>query len=159
MFPLRQGSIAVVGTFIDTLIICTLTGLVIIITGAWTSGENGAPLASFAFETALPGIGGYIIAVAQSIFALTTLLGWSVYGERCIAYLFGVKAIIPFRLLWILVIPIGAILDLGLIWLIADILNLLMAIPNLIALLLLSPVVFGLTRAYFQKRIGLVNED
>ena len=157
--PVRQGSIAVVGTFIDTLIICTLTGLVIIITGAWTSGENGAPLASFAFETALPGIGGYIIAVAQSIFALTTLLGWSVYGERCIAYLFGVKAIIPFRLLWILVIPIGAILDLGLIWLIADILNLLMAIPNLIALLLLSPVVFGLTRAYFQKRIGLVNED
>ena len=157
--PVRQGSIAVVGTFIDTLIICTLTGLVIIITGAWTSGENGAPLASFAFESALPGIGGYIIAVAQSIFALTTLLGWSVYGERCIAYLFGVKAIIPFRLLWILVIPIGAILDLGLIWLIADILNLLMAIPNLIALLLLSPVVFGLTRAYFQKRIGLVNED
>ena len=157
--PVRQGSIAVVGTFIDTLIICTLTGLVIIITGAWTSGENGAPLASFAFETALPGIGGYIIAVAQSIFALTTLLGWSVYGERCIAYLFGVKAIIPFRLLWILVIPIGAILDLGLIWLIADILNLLMAIPNLIALLLLSPVVFGLTRAYFQKRLGLVNED
>ena len=157
--PVRQGSIAVMGTFIDTLIICTLTGLVIIITGAWTSGESGAPLASSAYESALPGIGGYIIAIAQSIFAFTTLLGWSVYGERCVSYLLGVNAVTSFRLLWIFVIPIGAILDLGFIWLIADILNLLMAIPNLIALLLLSPVVFGLTRAYFQKRIGLAGKD
>ncbi len=147
--PVRQGTIAMLGTFIDTLILCSMTGLVIIVTGAWTSGETGASLSSAAFESALPGVGGYIVTFGLSIFAFTTILGWSFYGEKCVEYLFGIRAIIPFRLLWVVAIPLGAMAKLSFIWLVADTLNALMAIPNLIALLLLSPMVFRLTKAYF----------
>ncbi len=149
--PVRQGTIAMLGTFIDTLIICSMTGLVIIVTGAWQSGETGASLSSAAFETALPGIGSYIVSFGLSIFAFTTILGWSFYGEKCTEYLFGVKAITPFRILWVLAVPVGAMGNLSFVWLLADTLNALMAIPNLIALLLLSPVVFKLTREYFSR--------
>ncbi len=149
--PVRQGTIAMMGTFIDTLIICTLTGLVIIVTGVWTSGENGASLSALAFESAMPGVGGYVVTLGLSVFAFTTLLGWSVYSEKCVTYLFGVKAVLPFRLIWIIAIPYGATRDLEFIWLVADTLNALMALPNLVALLLLSPVVFGLTRSFFHK--------
>ena len=149
--PVKQGLVAMLGTFIDTLIICTITGLVIITSGAWTSGENGASLSSAAFANTLPG-GEYIVAIALSLFAFTTILGWSYYGERCVEYLFGVKAITPFRVLWIIVVPLGAMAKLSFIWLLADTLNALMALPNLIALLLLSPVVFQLTRGYFRGR-------
>jgi AGCS family alanine or glycine:cation symporter len=147
--PVRQGTVAMLGTFIDTLVICTITGLVIIVSGAWTSGDTGATLSSTAFETSLPGVGGYIVTFGLSIFAFTTLLGWSFYGEKCVEYLFGVKAITPFRVLWVIAIPIGATAKLSFIWLVADTLNALMAIPNLVALLLLSPVVYKLTRDYF----------
>ena len=137
------------GTFIDTLIICTITGLVIVISGAWTTGENGASLSAMAFDQMLPGVGSYVVTFGLAIFAFTTLLGWSVYGERCAEYLFGVKSIKPFRMLWILAVPVGATLKLEFVWLVADTLNGLMALPNLIALLLLSPVVFKLTKEYF----------
>ena len=150
--PVRQGTIAMLGTFIDTLVICTITGLVIVVTGAWTSGETGATLSSLAFETALPGVGGYVVTFGLSVFAFTTLLGWSFYGEKCVEYLFGVRSIIPFRVLWIIAIPIGATAKLSFIWLLADTLNALMALPNLIALLLLSPLVFKLTREYFSTK-------
>ncbi|MBD3610336.1 MAG: sodium:alanine symporter family protein [Gammaproteobacteria bacterium] len=146
--PVRQGTIAMLGTFIDTLIICSITGLVIIMTGAWTSGENGASLTSHAFELALPGVGGYIVTLGLALFAFTTILGWSYYGEKCVEYLFGLKAITPYRLLWVLAVFIGADLELNFIWLVADTLNAMMALPNLIALLLLSPVVFKLSREY-----------
>jgi AGCS family alanine or glycine:cation symporter len=149
--PVRQGSIAMLGTLIDTLVICTMTGLVIIVTGAWSSGENGATLSSAAFETALPGIGHYIVTLGLSIFAFTTILGWSFYSEKCVEYLFGVRAIILFRICWIVAIPVGASAKLNFTWLVADTLNALMAIPNLIALLLLSPVVFKLTRQHYQQ--------
>lgn len=147
--PVRQGSVAMIGTFIDTIIVCSITGLVIIVSGAWTSGETGATLSSVAFETALPGFGAYVVTIGLSIFAFTTILGWSVYGERCVEYLFGVKSILPFRVLWVVAVPMGAMANLSFIWLVADTLNALMALPNLIALLLLSPVVFKLTREYF----------
>ncbi|OAD20039.1 sodium/alanine symporter family protein [Candidatus Thiomargarita nelsonii] len=150
--PVRQGVIAMLDPLIDTIIICTITGLVIIISGAWTSGVNGAPLSSAAFEQALPNFGGYVVTFGLVLFAFTTLLGWSFYGEKCVEYLFGFKSIIPFRLLWVIVIPIGAVGDLKVIWLVADTLNALMAIPNLIALLLLSPVIFKLTRDYLFPR-------
>jgi AGCS family alanine or glycine:cation symporter len=149
--PVRQGTVAMLGTFIDTIIICSITGLVIIVSGAWTSGETGASLSSFAFESVLPGMGGSIVAIGLCVFAFTTILGWSFYGEKCVEYLFGVKSIIPFRILWIIAVPIGATANLSFIWLVADTLNALMALPNLIALLLLSPVVFKLTRAYFNQ--------
>lgn len=149
--PVRQGSIAMLGTFIDTLIVCTVTGLVIVISGAWTSGENGAALSSMAFDQLLPGMGSYVVTFGLAIFAFSTLLGWSVYGERCAEYLFGIRSVVPFRLLWIMAVPVGAMMKLEFVWLVADTLNGLMALPNLIALLLLSPLVFRLTKEYFSK--------
>jgi AGCS family alanine or glycine:cation symporter len=150
--PVQQGSIAMLGTFIDTIIVCSITGLVIISTGAWKMGETGASLSSAAFELALPGIGGYIVAIGLSVFAFTTILGWSFYSEKCVEYLLGERAITPFRVLWIVAVPIGATASLDFIWLVADTLNALMAIPNLIALVLLSPVVFKLTKEHFNKQ-------
>lgn len=149
--PVQQGMIAMLGTFIDTIIVCSVTGLAIILTGVWTSGVEGAALTIAAFDQALPNAGGILVTLAQAVFAFTTILGWSVYGERCVEYIFGVRSILVFRLLWIAVIPIGAMSDLSLIWLLADTLNALMAIPNLIALLLLSPVIIKLTKDYMLK--------
>lgn len=147
--PVRQGTIAMLGTFIDTILLCSITGLVIVVSGVWTSGENGASLSALAFGSVLPGTGAYVVALGLAIFAFTTILGWSVYGERCVEYLFGVRAIVPFRVLWVLAIPVGATVKLGFVWLVADTLNALMALPNLIALLLLSPVVFKVTKEFF----------
>jgi len=144
--PVRQGQIAMLGTFIDTLVICTMTALVIILTGSWVSGETGASLSALAFGRGLPNYGGYVVSFGLAIFALTTLLGWSYYGERCAEYIFGVKVIPWYRFLWVLVIPVGAMMDLEFLWLLADVLNGLMAIPNLLALLLLAPVVFRLSK-------------
>ena len=149
--PVRQGLVAMLGTFIDTIIICSITGLVIITSGEWTSGASGAALTSAAFAQALPGVGNYLIAVSLAIFAFTTIIGWSFYGERCIEFLFGLKAVAPYRVLWILLVPVGAGVSLDFIWLVADTLNAMMAIPNLIALALLSPVVFRLTKEYFAR--------
>lgn len=150
--PINQGTIAMLGTFIDTIIICSITGFVIVLSGTWLSGETGVPLTSTAFESGLPGIGHYLVSISLAIFAFTTMIGWSVYGERCVTYLLGTKAIIPFRILWILAIPVGALSNLKFIWLLADTFNALMAIPNLIALILLSPVVFKLTQQSFNIR-------
>ncbi len=154
--PVRQGVIGMLGTFIDTIIICTMTALVIVLSAGWTQMDpatgkqiTGAALTSLAFGQALPGIGNYVVTIGIMLFAYTTLLGWSFYGERCAEYIFGVKSIAPYRVLWIISIPIGATADLNPLWLLADIMNGLMAIPNLIALLLLSPVVFKITRTYF----------
>lgn len=149
--PVKQGLVAMLGTFIDTLILCSITGLVIVISGAWTSGENGAALSSLAFASSIPG-GNYVVAICLSLFAFSTILGWSYYGERCVEYLFGVNSIKVFRGLWVLAVPIGAMAQLDFIWLLADTLNALMALPNLIALVLLSPVVFKLTKIYFEEK-------
>ncbi|MCK5120366.1 MAG: sodium:alanine symporter family protein [Methylococcales bacterium] len=146
--PVQQGMVAMLGTFIDTLIICTMTALVIILTGAWSSGETGAALSMLAFSNGIPGWGGYIVVFGLVVFAFTTILGWSYYGERCAEFLFGVKVIWPYRVLWLCAIPVGAMGKLGIIWLLADVMNALMAIPNLIALVILSPVIFKLTKEY-----------
>ncbi len=150
--PVSQGLVAMLGTFIDTLVVCSFTALAILVTGAWTSGETGAALTSRAFDLALPGVGGYIIAVSLAVFAFTTILGWSYYCERSLQYLFGVKIITPFRVLWSLAALVGATLKLSFVWLLADTMNALMAIPNLIALALLSPIVFKLTKEFFDSK-------
>ncbi|MCG6539627.1 sodium:alanine symporter family protein [Pseudomonas sp. KSR10] len=147
----RSGMIGMMGTFIDTLIICTITGLAIICSGVWTGGESGAALSAAAFESAMPGVGGALLTVALVVFAFTTVLGWSYYGEKCWEFLVGTKAIWPFRIIWVLAVPFGAIAQLDFAWLLADTLNGLMAIPNLVALLLLSPVVVKLTKEYFAR--------
>ncbi|MFT0213731.1 sodium:alanine symporter family protein [Pseudomonas sp. F1_0610] len=150
--PVQSGLIGMMGTFIDTIIVCTMTGLAIICSGVWiNSGLDGAPLSTAAFESAFAG-GGYILATALIIFAFTTILGWSYYAERCWEYLLGSKIIIPFRLVWVVVLPVGALAELDFVWLLADTLNGLMALPNLLSLLLLSPLVIRLTRDYFNKQ-------
>ncbi|MCK5922060.1 MAG: amino acid carrier protein, partial [Methylococcales bacterium] len=156
--PVQQGTIAMLGTFIDTLIVCTMTALVIILTGAWTqldpsTGEalTGASLSTTAFNSGISGFGGLIVSFGLVVFAFSTILGWSYYSERCAEFLFGEKIILPFRIMWIIAVFIGAIGNLSFIWLLADVLNGLMAIPNLIALALLSPLVFRLTRNALEK--------
>jgi AGCS family alanine or glycine:cation symporter len=149
--PVQQGMIAMLGTFIDTLIVCTMTGLVIVIMDVLPSGISGANLTSLAFASAFPG-GEYIVTLGLCLFAFTTMIGWSFYGERCVVFLLGTKGILPFRVLWVLAIPVGTLVQLDLIWLIADTLNAFMAVPNLVALLLLGPLVFRVTREYFDDR-------
>ena len=148
--PVRQGTIAMLGTFIDTLIICTMTGLVLIVTDVWNSDLQGAAMTLEVFDSSLP-FGGDILSLCIALFAFTTMLGWSYYGERCAQFLLGPKVVLPFRVLWVLGIFLGTQMSLGLVWKMSDALNGMMAIPNLIALLLLSPVVFKLTRQYFQQ--------
>ena len=150
--PVSQGLVAMLGTFIDTLIVCTFTALAILSTGVWTSGATGAALTSAAFEAALPGFGGVIIAVSLAIFAFTTIIGWSYYSERSLQYLFGTSIIMPFRAVWSLAAIVGATVKLGFIWLLADTLNAMMAIPNLVALIVLSPIVFAVTKEFFDTR-------
>ena len=148
--PVRQGTIAMLGTFIDTLIICTMTGLVLIVTGVWSGESQGAAMTLAAFTGALP-YGDIILSLCVALFAFTTILGWSYYGERCAEFLLGPRVITPFRVLWVIGIFVGTQMSLELVWKMTDALNGLMAIPNLIALLLLSPIVFKLTREYFEK--------
>jgi len=146
--PVQQGMIAMLGTFADTLVVCTVTGLVIVIMDVLPSGVSGASLTSMAFANGMPG-GEYVVTLGLCLFAFTTMIGWSFYGERCAVFLFGVRASMPFRLLWVAAIPVGTLIELELVWLIADTLNAFMAIPNLIALLLLAPLVFHISREYF----------
>ena len=150
--PARQGSIAMLGTFIDTIIVCSVTGLAIVSTGVWDSGVKGAPLSAMAFSSTFGGAGNIIVACSLAVFAFTTLLGWSLYSERCTQFLFGNKAVMPFRIIWVLAVPLGAIVSLNFVWALADIMNILMAVPNLIALLLLSPIVVRLSREFFANR-------
>ncbi|MCY4549049.1 MAG: sodium:alanine symporter family protein [Defluviicoccus sp.] len=153
--PVRQGIIAMLGTFIDTLVVCTMTALVILTSGAWTmtgadgAGLTGAVLTSTGFETSMAG-GHYIVTIALAIFAFTTILGWSYYGERCWQYLFKEKSLVVYRGLWVLAALAFANVKVDLVWNLADTLNGLMAVPNLIGLLLLAPMVFKVTRQYFE---------
>ena len=147
-WPAEQGLISMTGTFIDTIIICTMTGLAVISSGLWTTELNGAVLTNGAFSQAFPLFGDYLITIALVLFAFTTILGWSYYGERCAVYLFGTKVIKPYRLVFIAIIATAAFLKLEEIWALADIVNGLMAFPNLVALLLLSGTVVSESKRY-----------
>ena len=149
-WPAEQGLVSMTGTFIDTIIICTMTGLTIIVSGVWNGDLNGAPLTEAAFASAFPAIAKYILSGGLTLFAFTTIIGWNYYGERCVEYLFGVKAIMPYRIFYICLVGMGVFLKLDMIWILADIVNGLMAIPNLIALLGLSGVVVAETKLYFE---------
>jgi len=145
--PIRQGTLGMLEVFITTFFICTMTGLTILITGQWCAvGAQGASMTALAFESVMPGIGRYIVTLALAFFAFTTILGWCVYGERAWMFLCGDKALKPFRVFYTLIVPIGALVQIDFVWLFADVMNGLMAIPNLIALVLLSPIVFKLVR-------------
>jgi len=150
--PVLQGAVAMIGTFVDTIVICSMTALVILVSGLhsqpeYVSGAKAVSLTVDAFGAGLPGF-NWVVVFGTVFFTLTTILGWGYYSERCLEYIAGVKAIRPFRLVWVAVVVFGAVASGGVIWTIAEVLNGLMAIPNLIGLLLLSPVVFRLTRSY-----------
>jgi alanine or glycine:cation symporter, AGCS family len=124
-------------TFIDTIVVCSFTGFAIISTGAWTSGLNGAPLTQLAFRDGLPGMwGGWVVAASLAMFAFSTILGWSYYGEKSVEYLFGIRAVLPYRILFVVAIYFGAVYSLGFVWTLSDVMNGLMALPNLVGLLL-----------------------
>lgn len=147
--PVREGLVAMLGPFIDTITICSMTALVIILTGAYREGQTGAELTASAFNAGLPGPGGYIVAFGIIFFAFSTAISWSYYGDRSVEYLFGPKLILPYRVLFCLLLPVGAYVELGTVWTVSDIFNALMAWPNLFGLLCLSPLVVRMTREYF----------
>lgn len=149
--PVTQALVSMTQTFIDTIIVCTMTGLVLILTGAWSNGQTGAELTTTAFASGMPG-GAYVVTLGIILFAYSTMLGWCYYGEKAMEYLFGVKSIMPYRIVFITLIGVGAIAKLSFVWNLSDTLNGLMAIPNLIGLLLLTPVIVSETKKYFDKK-------
>jgi AGCS family alanine or glycine:cation symporter len=150
--PVRQGMYGIFEVFVDTILICTTTGLVIVLTGVWETGETGAALTGRAFETGLPGVwGDILVTTGLVLFAFSTIIGWSYYGETGIVYLLGPRAAMPYRLAWLVFIYLGAVGSLHLVWDIADTLNGLMAIPNLISVLVSIPLLRRLQREFFAR--------
>ena len=147
--PVRQGLVAGLSPFIDTIVVCTLTALVIIITGAWTSGETSSALTAMAFNKGLPGPGDFVVGFGLIFFAFSTILAWSYYGQVSVEYIFGLKAVTPFRYAYVILVFVGAVINLDVVWTFSDVMNGLMIVPNLIALLVLSPVIFRITKEYF----------
>ncbi len=151
--PVRQGLYGIFEVFVDTILVCTTTGLAILVTGVWDSGSTGAALAGAAFSTGLPGTWGNIVVTSSLVlFAFSTVIGWSYYGETGVVYLLGTRAAAPYRLLWLVFIYLGAIGSLHLIWDIADTLNGLMALPNLLSVLVSIPLLQRLTREFFSQQ-------
>ena len=151
--PVRQGLYGIFEVLVDTILICTTTGLVIILSGEWASGTTGAALSVKAFEVGLPGAwGGFIVTTGLVLFAYSTLIGWSYYGETAIVYLLGARAAMPYRLAWLVFIYLGAIGSLHLVWDLADTLNGLMAIPNLVSVLIGIPLLLRLQKEFFSKK-------
>ena len=152
-YPVKQGLISMTGTFIDTIIICTMTGLAIVLTGSFNSGLEGAAMTTFAFENGLPFaiIGKYIVNIGLIFFAFTTIIGWNYYGERCIQYLIGIKGIKFYKIIFIALVGVGPFLSLNLVFIIADIVNGLMALSNLIGLIKLRNIVISETNNFFEN--------
>nr|WP_320011274.1 sodium:alanine symporter family protein [uncultured Desulfobulbus sp.] len=147
--PISQALVSMTQTFIDTIVVCTMTGLVLILTNSWSNGATGAELSTIAYAAGMPG-GAHVVTIGIALFAYSTILGWCYYGEKSIEYLFGVKSVLPYRLVFIVFIGVGAMAKLSLVWNISDTLNGLMAVPNLIALIFLTPVIIKETKKYFQ---------
>lgn len=149
--PITQALVSMTQTFIDTIIVCTMTGLVLILSGLWSNGETGAALTTMAFAAEMPG-GAHVVTIGIILFAYSTILGWCYYGEKSIEYLFGVKAVMPYRIVFVLFVGVGAMAKLSFVWNLSDTMNGLMAIPNLIGLLFLTPVVVAETKKYFDNK-------
>ena len=151
----RQGLISMTGTFFDTIVICTMTGLAIVITGSFSGELEGAALTTASFTAGLPAainfIGKYIVNIGLVFFAFTTILGWNYYGEKCMQYLAGIKSILPYKIIFIALVAIGPFLSLDLIFVIADIVNGLMAFPNLVGLIGLRKIVIQETEMFFEN--------
>jgi AGCS family alanine or glycine:cation symporter len=150
--PVRQGLYGIFEVFVDTILVCTTSGLAILVTGVWNSGATGAALSGAAFSTGLPGTwGNLVVTTSLVLFAYSTVIGWSYYGETGIVYLLGARAAVPYRLVWLVFIYLGAVGSLHLIWDVADTLNGLMALPNLLSVLLSIPLLRRLMREFFAR--------
>ena len=150
--PVRQAMVSMTQTFIDTIIVCSVTAVVIISTGAWDSGETSTALTVLAFNEGLPGEwGGTVVVIASALFAYSTLLGWGYFGERSVERLAGVRTIIPYRILFVGAVYLGAVQEIEIVWTFSDVMNGLMAIPNMIGLFLLSGLIMRETREYFRE--------
>ena len=149
--PGRQALVSMTGTFLDTIVVCSITGLVLVMGNLYTNGQTGAALTTLTFNALLPGWGGYLVTFGLVFFAYSTILGWCYYGEKCAAYLLGDKMVIPYRIVYVASVMLGTVASLDLVWAASDTFNGLMAIPNLIALLLLSGVVVRQTKDFFNK--------
>ncbi|KAA0646876.1 alanine:cation symporter family protein, partial [Escherichia coli] len=154
--PVRQGLVSMTGTFIDTIIVCSITGIVLVIgyilAGSSFGGETGAVLTTQVFDRLLPGVGGWVVTFGIIFFAYSTILGWSYYGEKCATYLLGERFVLPYRIIYILSVFVGCVATLDLVWLFADTFNGLMAVPNLIALLLLSGIIVKESKDFVARR-------
>ena len=150
--PVRQALVSMTGTFLDTIVVCSITGLVLVMGGIYTNGETGAALTTNTFNQLLPGPGGWIVTIGLVFFAYSTILGWSYYGEKCAAYLLGERFVLPYRIIYVATVMLGTIASLDLVWAAADTFNGLMAVPNLIALVLLSGVIVKETHDFTAKR-------
>lgn len=150
--PVRQALVSMTGTFLDTIIVCSITGIVLVMGGLYSDGQTGAALTTLTFNKMLPGPGGWIVTFGLIFFAYSTILGWCYYGEKCATYLFGDKYVNLYRIIYVATVMAGAVLQLDLVWSAADVFNGLMAIPNLIALLFLSGVIVRETKDFIEKR-------
>ena len=151
--PVTQALVSMTQTFIDTIVVCSFTGFAILVSGVLDTGQTGVPLTSMAFETALPGNwGGIVVSLGIIFFAYSTILGWCYYGEKSIEYLLGIKSVAPYRMLFVVAVFVGAVAKLDMVWAFADIMNGLMALPNLIGLLGLSGIVAAETKDYFKNK-------
>ncbi len=153
--PVRQALVSATGTFWDTVVVCAITGLVLVNSGAWTQGLNGAALTKQVFS-AIPGIGPIILTVGLLTFVFSTILGWSYYGEKAVEYLWGEKAVPVYRWFWVAAVMVGSVATLPIVWSLADITNALMAIPNLISLLVLHKVIVQETHEYLWKKDNIL---
>jgi AGCS family alanine or glycine:cation symporter len=153
--PARQALVSMTGTFLDTIVVCSITGLVLAITGVWenaNTGFTGSALTTAAFSKGLGQTGSWIVAIGIILFAYSTILGWAYYGEKCAEYLFGEWIIKPYRYLWVIAVALGAYVKLSFVWDFADTMNGLMAVPNLIGLILLSKVIASETKDFFENK-------
>lgn len=158
--PCQQALVSMTGTFIDTIIVCSMTGLVLIVTGSWNSGAEVSVMTKAAFDSGLPGNwGGFVVSFGIVFFAYSTIVGWAYYGEKCLEYLLGTGAVLPYRIMYSAFVFVGACIRLDLVWSFADIMNGLMAVPNLIALLGLSGVVVAETDRFLALRRGIRSND
>ncbi|MEJ2642961.1 MAG: alanine:cation symporter family protein [Desulfosarcinaceae bacterium] len=171
--PVVQGIIASLGSFIDTLIVCTMTALVILVSGllnfdgaglmSVSEGLSGAALTASSFSQSLPGLGDFVVTFGLIFFAFSTILGWYYYGSKCLEYIAGLPAVAVYKWVWVVLAFVGATVPLNLVWNLSDAFNGLMAIPNLIALVALSPMIFAMLRAYERgaadERLGQVQTE
>ena len=146
--PVKQALVSMTGTFIDTIVVCSVTGLVLVMGGMYTGGSTGAALTAQTFDQMLPGPGDWIVTIGLLFFAYSTILGWSYYGEKCAQYVCGKWVVVPYRCLYTAFVMIGTVVSLDLVWAVSDVVNGLMAFPNLVGLLLLSGVVVKETRSF-----------